>query len=996
MHQKNKLPSFLFHLIFIIGLLIFLNSANGQQLNVPQTFGLRKFTQDDGLSGYNVRKIIIDNKGFIWAATIEGLNRFNGKDFKVFNNKSKPPFRIEGTDVSDICFDKDKERLWVLPSEKFLHCINTITSNVIKTIAIPEYKPTQWNTAILNSAQGIWIGTSNGLFFYNTSKESFVSDDPFYADNYIEQLEIFDDSTLLIGLRGGSIELFDYKKERTVGHLNLTQPKDVDGNFFFRRVQVLPNKNVLIASSKGILECKSGKDNQLTFVTNSQYALDGLFFDIKIAHSGSLVCAGSSGVYRFVESKWMQIEVERNSEKEQWLNQVNMLVEDSLGNLWLACQQGIAFIPDQPSAFHAFTSNYENGLNLPHVRSLFVDGETIYAGLRNGLVSIQNAKWNRENAGGTVYHIFRDYHNLLHVSSSNGWLIKDGKNYIPIQNKYPELASWKNIHFNSHLFIDDSIVVIGSENDNGVLIWDSKHHTVQQISATGDIPLLNSNTVNNIFQDSKGRIWVLSDNTFAILERSFKKLIIFNHQFLRDSIGYNLFFDMCEIGDEFFLASYGQGIIVLDKSLNFKRKIDKSKGLTNEGVYQVFALPNNYLLVTTNNGISVINTTNDGIYNYYERDGLHGNAFEEVAGIKYRDLILSGGLNGFSVIEANRMLPKTMIPKLYWERASVLYSDVETMLDGIDLEKIEINPAALQTRISFIGMAPTYPSTFEYTYRINGIQDDWVFNGHQNFVTLTGIDPGDYTLQVKARMESGKWSEPISMEINFVPYWYQTYWFKIILLFTIASIFYGLYRYRLYQIRKENNIRTRIAADLHDDLGSTLTGIKVYSELGASTGSPEYYIPVKQGLQEASLALREMIWVLDTKTNTLSAIIEKLGKNVRPLLQASRIDLIMQTDAALETITCKTDEKRDVYLLLKEFINNSIKYAACSNITIYAKVKGKRMQLEISDNGKGFDVAKVQRGNGLGNIELRAKRSGYDAAIISSAGNGTTLRLTPF
>lgn len=206
---------------------------------------------------------------------------------------------------------------------------------------------------------------------------------------------------------------------------------------------------------------------------------------------------------------------------------------------------------------------------------------------------------------------------------------------------------------------------------------------------------------------------------------------------------------------------------------------------------------------------------------------------------------------------------------------------------------------------------------------------------------------------------------------------------------------FGIYKYRVHQLQKEFRFKEKIAADLHDDLGSTINGIRILTEVGEQSGSGEYYTPVKKGLQEAAQSLREIIWVLDNKTNSAINLFEKLEANIKPILLEKNINLKITADSSLSRYTLKTDEKRDLYLILKEFINNSLKYASCSEIRLKAdSLKGK-LNIEIKDNGIGFDQQLIVPGNGLHNMRLRAERCGLKAHIITAVGEGTKLILYP-
>ena len=153
----------------------------------------------------------------------------------------------------------------------------------------------------------------------------------------------------------------------------------------------------------------------------------------------------------------------------------------------------------------------------------------------------------------------------------------------------------------------------------------------------------------------------------------------------------------------------------------------------------------------------------------------------------------------------------------------------------------------------------------------------------------------------------------------------------------------------------------------------------------------KYFANIKEALTHASTGLRDMIWVLDDSGDTITDLVKRLKMFAQPVAEASYINISFTEDPSANNITLNKTEKRNLLLIAKEAINNSIKYAECENIKVtFFKFKNKT-SLTIEDDGKGFAEEKITRGNGLNNMQQRAKQIHYRITLESQEGNGTKI-----
>lgn len=222
----------------------------------------------------------------------------------------------------------------------------------------------------------------------------------------------------------------------------------------------------------------------------------------------------------------------------------------------------------------------------------------------------------------------------------------------------------------------------------------------------------------------------------------------------------------------------------------------------------------------------------------------------------------------------------------------------------------------------------------------------------------------------------------------------KIYWIAGLVIFIIFSLF--IYRnYRTRQRLKLQILRNKIASDLHDDVGSTLTSISIFSQM-AQQQSKET-IPLLETIGESSRkmldAMADIVWTINPKNDQFEKIILRMRSFAYELLGAKQIDFRFVADNNIHNIKLSMDERRNLYLIFKEATNNIAKYAEASKVMFNIKFEKDTMVMVIADNGKGFDSNKQSEGNGLGNMKKRADQMGAVLLINSVPGNGTTIRL---
>jgi signal transduction histidine kinase len=299
----------------------------------------------------------------------------------------------------------------------------------------------------------------------------------------------------------------------------------------------------------------------------------------------------------------------------------------------------------------------------------------------------------------------------------------------------------------------------------------------------------------------------------------------------------------------------------------------------------------------------------------------------------------------------------------------------------------------------FASMDFSRPGKNRFQYKLTGFDHDWIQGGNNHSATYTNLNPGTYTFNVKGSNSDGVWNEqPTIMLLTILPPWYMTWWFRILVGIIIVAALYGIYRYRLRQALKLQVIRDRIASDLHDEIGSNLSNISIFSTVGKSKLNDtaevsSLFTLIKDYTQTSMEAMSDIVWMINSKNDRFENIIVRMRTHAADVFEAKDCDLHLSFDEKLNDQKLGMDERKNFFLIYKEAINNIAKYAECKNVWIEMKKNHTAFHLTIKDDGKGFDMNQQQHGNGLINMQKRAEVLRGAFQIISSPGNGTVLNL---
>jgi signal transduction histidine kinase len=214
----------------------------------------------------------------------------------------------------------------------------------------------------------------------------------------------------------------------------------------------------------------------------------------------------------------------------------------------------------------------------------------------------------------------------------------------------------------------------------------------------------------------------------------------------------------------------------------------------------------------------------------------------------------------------------------------------------------------------------------------------------------------------------------------------------------IGVLVYALYRYRVQQIIRLQKVRNRIATDLHDEIGSNLTNISILSNLSERNilqpqKATDFLQRISQEVASSSQALDDIIWSVNTNHDTLEETVARMRRYAAELFDAANISYDLGLDPAFEERKLVMEQRRDVYLLYKEAVNNISKHACARQVSIQIAIEHSQLLLNIKDDGKGFDTTKEFNRHGLQGMKERVKRWKGKIIIQSAIDKGTSIEI---
>lgn len=999
--------------LFFAPILVFFGFfANSKAELLP----VKTYTVADGLLRDSVFKIKQDSRGFLWFCTLEGISRFDGVGITNFTVADGLPDRF----VQD--FLETRNGTIYLATHKGLvrlnpHGLRGSRENPLFTTFLPDNPKAEKILTFYEDKSGqIWIGTSDGLYKLietgdeirfeivrlgnplNTSGGGIAEPSP----NTLAVNTILEDSrgTLWIGTFGSG--LFRLSADGKVRQFTTS-----DGFGDNKITDLLEDRNGRLwmsmrsDQSGGLCLLNTEADEKL--VQKCYAEKDGLgsnwIRDILETSDGQIWLATVPGLCRFQSESGASV-CKTYSSQNDLCDDMLALAEDKDGNLWTGSSCGAKKI----ARFGFTTYKSSDGLNYDHVNSIFenpagelfattypkdervvsrFDGEKFTsvkprlpknvkyhgwgwqrtvlqdrrgawwiasgAGLfrspdNTDFTSLARAPLEKQETGAEALEVFR----LFEDSRGDIWLFTTGTAY--------ELFHWERAanrwrNFTAQVGFSFYRVGMAIVEDKHGNIWigaTSDHNDSALIRyRRGEFRVFSkaegapSNWIQDLFLDSRGRLWIASDN---------------------------------------------EGLWRLDDTDSDKFEFVKyatDNGLTSNATASVTEDEFGRIYIGTWRGIDRLNPETGQIENFTTADGLPS-SFVEVSFRDRQKNLWFGTDEGVA-----RFIPEPLRqrkpPTIFINGLRVNGEPQNiSILGETSIKSIDLQSDQRQITVDFIGLGASLGEKLRYEYRLGG--EDWTTTGERT-LNFSNLSSGDYRLEIRAQTADRIYSQSADFSFRIAAPLWQSWWFLILAAIFVGGIIYLIYKYRLRRLLELEKVRTRIATDLHDDIGANLTRISLLSEVAkqkAENGNGQLLTSIADIARESVASMNDIVWAIAPEHDSLLDLTRRMRQHAEEVFALRDINL--EFNAPASDLKLSVGVRRDLLLIFKEAVSNAAKHSDCTKVWIDLGFEVSSLRLEIKDNGKGFDLHGNFDGQGLQSMKRRAKSLGGDLKIVSNDG----------
>ncbi len=1034
------------HLLKII-LLYFINCF---PQGFEEDFNFEHISIEEGLSSSTVNSIIQDKKGFLWIATENGLNRYDGYTFEVYRNNPEDSLSLSHNFIWSLAEDNNGF-IWIATDGGGLNKFDPATEKFIR-YNYDENDGTSLGNDIVqyvfvDNKNILWIGTwEGGLNKYDQAKNNFKrylnieADKTSLPNNKI--FSIYEDrkNNLWVATDGGGVSILNRENDKFKSFIHDEKnPNSLISNNIISIHE--DSRGYMWFGAYGSGASKYDPvSNTFSNYKNSprQNSFNGeTIWKIVEDHRGLLWIGTLSkgiNIYDYRTNTFKNLSNDPYNPFSLSTDYIRTMFEDRSGNLWVGTMTGgLNKVDRKQKAFFNLKKdlNNTNSLSDNSISAICADknGDIWFGTYNKGLI-----RYNTDE--NKFLHYFS---NPANPKSLHGELVKkiyedkSGKlwigTYFSVLNSYDDKSnSFMHYDLQKHGFAEgvNNIRTIFEDkegnywfgiNGGGILKYDSKENSYKKYSTydTSETVLSNDYVIC-ICEDEENNLWIGTYggglNKFNIKEGKFSNYIF--DQKNKNSISDNVVTDLLisKSGD-LWAATYSGGLNKYKKETDSFIRYREKNGLPSDFICAVLEDGKQNLWLSTGKGISKFNPRNKLFRNYDYSDGVQKGEFNPGAAAKTKSgWMYFGGVNGVTYFHPDSLKDNPLIPQVVISSIKINNEEIDNIKNSSYLDSITLSYNDNSFSFEFASLDFTHPKKNEYAYKLEGLDDDWNDSGNRRFANYTHLDPGEYIFKVKGTNNNGVWNEiPTSVFVMINPPFWGTWWFRGIAIFTFLSVGPIIYFRRVSVLKKEKaaqeefskqlinsqeDERKRIASELHDSLGQDLLIIKNLALLGLKKKEDVYSIKQLEEISKTSSAtieeVRQIAYNLHPYQLDRLGLTKAIKSIITQVSGLTKINFVEKIDE-VDNLFSKENEI-NIFRIVQECINNIIKHSNASKAEIIIFKEDNTLVIRISDDGKGFDSKKVYnqvKGFGMKNLMKRVSILNGEIDINSFPGRGTTI-----
>ncbi|MGC9952145.1 MAG: two-component regulator propeller domain-containing protein [Bryobacteraceae bacterium] len=965
---------------------------------------IHAYSTDDGLASNSIGKVVADSRGFVWFCTPEGLSRFDGYRFVNFGVAEGLPHRS----VKALLETRTGE--YLVGTVRGLSQFQAAGGGKFTTYLPGHNAEENAVNALLQDSRGrIWCGTRAGLFEL-VSGHRFRRQPlpPPPGQERIPVASLMEDAghRLWVATRLGIY---------VIGADGAAQHVAMPGTTRNVRALLQDRYGRIWAALQGGLVLMRDADKDGRYAVQRIYREAGEVKGLDVTSlaegpDGYLWAGASAGIVRWLPGS--PSPALRMLTRAQGLidRQVNALARDRAGNMWAGTEAAGAMKILQAG----FTTFREaDGLTTDRVWAISTDRTGTIMALaasvsgNESLNLFDGARFHASLVKGFSKEATWGHHVLLQARTGAWWTATTAGlcTYAPTPGGTPPggqpTACYARDQGMFQLFEDSKGGIWASSQvlpagDVRLIRWDPATNDVSFAKGgpSGKEP------VSAFAEDRDGNIWMaLAGDLFRYNGRQFTQFTP------KDGVPADINDLFVDRGGRLWIASEnGLGAIDRPGSPHFGLRIYKtSDGLSSDAIICLTEDSTGRIYAATVKGVDRLDPRTGYIKHFSVADGLaRGNitmASRDGAGDLW--FATTQGLSRLSpTADRPPAIPSVRITDLRIGRDRYPVSQLgETRIRRGDLQ-----PSQNQVQVAFVGFSDEPEANLRYLYTLEGGESGWQGPGRDHEANYPGLEPGSYHFLVKAVNSEGQESEtPAEIDFAIMPPVWGRWWFRLSALLACGALLYGAYRYNLNRLLELERVRTRIATDLHDDIGSSLTQIAILAEVarrevrGANQRAVEPMARVADLSRDLVDAMSEIVWAINPHKDHLRDLIQRMRRFANDVLAPREIEFTFRAPDLAHDARLGADTRRQVFLVFKEALHNVARHARCRTTEISLTMEKAGLVLSISDDGQGFDMSHSVNGepagHGLASMTDRAKRLGGALEVQTRPGAGTRITL---
>lgn len=1013
------------------------------ELNITPTL----YTQENGLPSNMLINAAKDSTGYRYFLAIDGeWRRYDGMNFSTKGYDRSSFFHYEfkefasdqytkqylGTAIYKYGKDKNGALFkWGIDGDSLIWI--DVDKNKKESFLFPPELHGIRNIDFFPGADICWLTTYDQLLRFNIHEKKFISIDLPKSNNRLRTapLLIFSltkgpnflllDSTIWkLNDSAASLEKFcSFPQNSTVAAF----PEIIMDRYFF-----MPAPNAILYEAD--LENGSVTKVDLKKYADIKNANALVITSLKNYKNLLLIGTSNAGLFIFDRCRHSMQHFQYEKQNEDELsNSVSWILVDDENVIWMQTEAGLiklevnnqkikSYLPSNPKS-NALCNDCNN------VRAIFArDKNNLLIGSLHGVYNFDLNSGKFSNVispvnGKPVWNdipisaITSDHKGNIFIGSwriDGIYVLNNDKKRLKniLQPKdHPEL-SYTNIRcllYDSHHILwvgtNEGVLRITNLDKLETNDFKAKIDVVYQFAERGEQSSVRTGGCFALTEAPDGNIWIGSVDGLYVYDyktRHVKKYVYGDARTVSEIR--SIYFSG---NNDVWIGTNTGGLNHLDISKKTFTAFTTDDGLPNNSIYTILEDHKGFLWLGTNAGLCRFNITDHSVRNFIPRDGIQNFEFNTNAiAVTTDGRFCFGGRTGFNIFSPDLMNAGFPPPPVVITSFKIFDKEYPVPDSILHLRHD-------QNSCSFDFAALNYyrSNDNQYAYMLQGADKDWIKSGGRHYTSYNNLSPGKYTFKVRAANYTGTWNNTItSVQFIIRPAWYNTLWFRIAMAVFFVAVIYSLYRYRLAQVMKLQALRNGIASDLHDEIGSTLSSISLSSTIiqnklnGDNSEIQKLLQQVSTNTDNMMEALSDIVWAINTKNDRFDNVLNRMRAFAIEILEPCGVSI--QFNASEDVMDMQLDmrQRKNLYLIFKEAINNTAKYAACKNVLININRESTRIiMLEIRDDGKGFEMTslnnkeKILSGNGIRNMRKRAEELNGKIIIDSVNNKGTILML---